>query len=110
MAARAHLGATAYERVRIHHSAVADVCADINEHWGHAGDAAADVAAVANARAARDEANAAGEGELAEIVGGFIEKWLTAADVVGQHFDYLADAEAQQNTFFHPAIYAPTAG
>src|SRR3954471_13660145 len=104
MATRAHLRTTAYERVRIHHGAVSDVCAYVNEHWGHAGDAAADVAAVANARAPRHESHTARQREFAQIVGRFIEEGLTAANIIRQHFDDLADAEAQQNTFFDPAI------
>ena len=58
MAIRSHLRAASHQRVRIDHGAVAHPGSGVDVHRRHAGDALADVAAVANAGSAGHDANA----------------------------------------------------
>ena len=105
VASGADLGAASDQRVRIDHRAVAYICADIDIHRRHAGDAFTDIAAVANAGATGNDADAAVGVESLHRVGGFVEPGLTRG--VDGHIDDRAQAEAEKNALFHPAIDAP---
>ena len=108
MAARADLRAASHQGVRIHHSAIVHIRAGIDVHRRHAGDALADVAAVANAGAAGHDPHAALRCEFLERICGFIEEGQ--ASMVRRHIHHASHAEAQQDALLHPGVDAPAGG
>ena len=91
----------------IDHGIFADVRADIDEHGWHTDYAAGDEAAVADAGAAGNDADAVGGGDSARRVGGLVEEWLLPR--VERHVRDLAHAEAEENALFYPRLGAPAA-
>ena len=65
----ADLRAAANQGVRIDHGAIVNISADVDVHGRHASDTAADVAAIANAGAAGNDADAVLRGEMLERIG-----------------------------------------
>jgi len=94
--------------VGVDHGVFRDVGADVYKHGGHADYAAGEVAGVADAGAAGDDADTVGGGELARGVGGFVEVRLPRG--IYRHVGDVAHAETEEDAFFYPRFRAPTAG
>src|SRR5437764_498910 len=107
MAVLPDLRATADESVRIDHRAVVHVCAGIDVHRRHTGDAFADIAALAHARAAGHNPDAARGAEFLHRIGCFVEKGLP--DRIHRHVHNHAHPESEEYAFLDPSIYAPSA-
>src|SRR5207253_2009861 len=93
VAVLSNLCAAADKRVRVDHSAIAYPRTGVDIHRRHARDTLADEAPIADARAARHNADAAGNREPLHRPGSFVEKWLPSR--VHGHVDDPADAESQ---------------
>src|SRR2546426_805513 len=107
MTVAAHLRATTYERMGIHHRAVTHIGAGVDVHGWHARNAASDKSAIANAGAARHNAHAALDREAFDGIRAFVEERLPRA--VDRHIHHRSHAEAEQDPFLDPAVDTPSA-
>src|SRR5580692_8227638 len=106
MAVASELRAAPNQRMRVNHRAVADVRADVDEHWRHANHPAPNVRAVANARSAGYDADAVGNRDGANRIRRLINERLARG--VDRHIHDHTHAKSEQDSFFHPGVDAPT--
>src|SRR5260370_33643999 len=76
MAVAANLGATPNKSVRIDHRAFSHISPHVDKHRRHANHAPADVTAIADARAARNDADAIGSWKCANATSGLVAETL----------------------------------
>src|SRR5262249_2335328 len=105
MAISSDLRATAYKRMRVHHGVFVHIRADVDKHGRHADDAVGDKAAVADAGAAGNEADAFARVNRFNGVSGLVQKRLRRR--VRPHLDDGANAEPQEKALLYPSVYAP---
>jgi len=108
VAMAADLRAAPDQRVGIDHGVFANVRADVDEHGRHADHAATEEGAIADAGAAGNDADAVGESEGANGIGGLVVEGLFRG--VDGHIDDGSHAKAEKNSLFHPGISAPAGG
>src|SRR5689334_3807160 len=105
MRVRSHLRATADQRVGIDNRAVTDVGTRVDVHRGHAAHAASDEAAIADARATWDDADAIVSRYAPYRVGRFVEEGLPI--LPDGHVDDSPHAESDQDALLDPRIHLP---
>src|SRR5438477_8287095 len=105
MAVTADLRATSNERVGIDHGAFANVSPHVHEHRRHANHAAANVTAIANAGAARNNAHAVGSRERTRWIRRLVEEGLLHG--INGHVRDGAHSKPQQNSLLHPGVRTP---
>src|SRR5579871_1143981 len=105
MAVRADLRAASDERVRVDHGAVADPGACVDVHGRHAGDALAEIRAIADTRTARNDTHACSGRDASDGIRRFVEPGLALG--IDRHIHDGAHAEAEQNAFLYPGVHAP---
>ena len=108
VAIAAYLRARTDQGVGIDHRVFTYVSSHIDEHRRHADYAAADMSAVANAGAARNDANTVGNREGMKRVGGFVKEGEHGR--IDVHVHDGTHSKAEEDSLFHPGVDAPTRG
>src|SRR6267143_1291710 len=106
VAVAADLRATPNEGMRINHRAFSYVRAHIHKHGRHANDSAANVAAIANAGSARNDADAVRGRERARGIGKLVKERLLRG--IDGHVDDTAHAKSEENSLFDPGVCPPS--
>jgi hypothetical protein len=101
----ANLRAAPHQRVRINHRAFSNIGADVYEHRRHANHSTADVTAIANTRAARNDSNAVRRCERANRVSGLIKEGLLRH--IDRHVGDGSHSKPEQNPLLYPGVRAP---
>src|SRR5467141_249173 len=107
VAVAADLRATPNEGMRINHRAFSYVRAYIHKHGRHANDSAANVAPIANAGAAGNDADAVRGRERARGIGGLVKERLLHG--IDGHVGDSTHAKAQENSLLDPGVCPPSA-
>src|SRR3954466_6027009 len=101
-----------HQRVRVHQRAVAHPGAGVDEHGRHADHPAAQVAAVADRRAAGHHSHAVSDHQWPGRIGRLVEKGEPDAVLATpeRHIHDLAHAETGEDSLLDPEIHPPAGG
>src|SRR6267142_3210558 len=102
----ADLRATPNQGMRINHRAFSYVRANIHKHGWHANDSTANVAAIANAGAAGNDAHAIRGRERARGIGRLVKERLLQG--IDGHVGDSAHAKSEENSLLNPGVCPPS--